>query len=133
MADEARSGRCALLRLAGVERLPFCAALPRVVVAARRQPRMAWTLDGILAGVVGDRAEALGRASVADLAWSWRRDGASLEGLDLLARVWWLARDPRVAVRPLERRIAAEVDPSRLLSRVQRAHLHGLRPQGEES
>ena len=40
---------------------------------------------------------------LAPLAESWRTEAASLAGLDLLALLWWLARDPPVAVRPLER------------------------------
>ncbi len=125
VSDEARAGRRALLRLAGADGAPACTALPTLLVATRRQPRVAWTLDGILAGFVGDRVDRLEHRSVAALAESWRTEAASLAGLDLLALLWWLARDPRVAVRPLERKIAADIDPSRLLSRAQRAELYG--------
>lgn len=119
-AEEAAAARCALLRLTGREP-STCGTLLRAVAAARSHPSTAWTLDGSLAALLGGHARPFEALSVAALAELWWQRGASLAGPALAALVWWLARDERVVVRPLERRIVAGLDAARLLSPAQLA------------
>ncbi|MEM7409620.1 MAG: hypothetical protein AAF430_05195 [Myxococcota bacterium] len=117
VAEEAHCAWPALLLPSGLR----CPA--SLAIAARADLAVGSTVDGILAALVGSRARGLETRGVAALAGVWSRHGRDLQGLDLVALLWRIARDPAVAMRPLERRIAREVDPEDLLNPLQRAGL----------
>jgi len=78
-------------------------------------PAAACMLDGILAALLGRRAREFEGRPVASLATLWARQGDSLAGPALAAFLWSLARDPRVAIRPLEQKVARSITLDRLL------------------
>lgn len=78
-------------------------------------PGAACMLDGILAALLGRRAREFEGRPVASLATLWAREGDSLAGPALAAFLWSLARDPRVAIRPLEQKVARSITLDRLL------------------
>jgi len=79
-------------------------------------PAAACMLDGILAALLGRRAREFEGRPVASLATLWAREGDSLAGPVLAAFLWSLARDPRVAIRPLEQKVARSITLERLLA-----------------
>lgn len=94
-------------------------------VAAKQDARVAGTLDGLFAAIVASRTEPYREETPAQLAERWLAHGLSLEGLDLVAMIWWIARDVGVALRPIERKIARTTHPARMLGSVQRAAVFG--------
>jgi len=92
--------------------------LETALVVARR-------FDGLLAVVLAERSVAFDALCTSDLADFWWARRGTLEGVDLAALIWRVARDESVAVRALERKLLREIDPSRLFSRAQRARVFG--------
>lgn len=116
LADEAADSRDFLLRASGLGHATACDALFRMTAAVRGVPAFGGTFDASLARVLGGRAAAFERRCVASLAEHWSQRAGSLRGPDLAAFVWWLARDPEVGVRPLEREVVRSLEPVHLLS-----------------
>ncbi len=114
VADEASPAGNALLRIVVPVPTRGC-RLCGMTAAVREVPAVAWSFDAALSFVLGARVAHLEGLSVATLADLWRERGPALEGLDLAALIWWLARDRRVCVHPLEREIVRCVAPERLV------------------
>jgi len=115
LAEETGPGRETLLAAAHAEDAPPCLALIRVLAGLQVSDSLRGALDAILAVGLGPRARPYRALPAASLAALWHRRRPHLEGADLAALLWWVARSPQPALRPLERAIAAGCDPSRLL------------------
>ncbi len=105
-------------RSAWLEALDPTGAAPAGVdpVSMPLAPAAACMLDGILAALLGRRAREFEGRPVASLATLWAREGDSLAGPALAAFLWSLARDPRVAIRPLEQKVVRSITLDRLLT-----------------
>jgi len=116
LADETAPGREPLLAAAGAEHERPCVALLRVLAALQASDSLRGTLDGVLAAGLGRRARPYRGLCAASLAALWRQRRDLLEGPDLAALLWWVARSNQPALRPLEREIAACSSSARLVS-----------------
>ncbi len=115
LAEEAVAARSFLLRTAGLDCTLPCAVLLPMTAAVRNVPAFGGRFDASLAMVLGSCVGAFDHRSVSSLAEYWSERAESLRGLELAALVWWLARDPRFCVRPLERKVVRSIDSGRLL------------------
>jgi hypothetical protein len=122
-ADEARPMRNALAGVSGECPDDTWGRLLWLVAAAREHPPTAWTLDSMLSVLVGERAAHLDGTSVENLIAIWRTRGREMQGLDLVAFVWQIARDDRIAVRPLERKLVRETLPTAVIPCDQRSQM----------
>jgi hypothetical protein len=120
-AEEAASGRRALLARAAVADAPACQALVAVLGAVRRGAVVRSTLDGVLAAALGVEAERYARLSAPAVARCWRERNDRLAGPELAALLWQVSRREERAFRELENDIARACSPLRLLSPWQRA------------
>jgi len=115
LAEETAPGRETLLAAAHAEDAPPCLALLRVLAGLQVSDALRGALDGLLAAGLGPRARPYRALPAASLASLWQQRRAHLEGPDLAALLWWVARSPQPALRPLERAIAGGCEPRRLL------------------
>jgi len=120
-AEEAAPARPVLLAHAGATGAPPCQALVEVLAALRGGAAVAGVFDGILAATLGREAERFANQSAPELARRWRERGDSLDGRELAALLWQVARRQEPAFREIENEIARACSPPRLLSPEQRA------------
>jgi len=120
-AEETSPARRALLAHAGAADAGPCRALAALLSALRRRDDVGHLLDGLLAVAVGRDAQPYVGRSAEELLRCWAERGEGLEGRELTAFVWQVARGRDARLRALEAEIARACPPARLLSEPQRA------------
>lgn len=121
VAEEAAPARATLLAHAGAAGARPCEALLSVLRALRHGPVVPAVLDGLLAATLGREAARFARRSAPELAACWRERRDGLDGRELAALLWQVARRDGGAFRALEEEIACAITPLHLLSPQQRA------------
>lgn len=117
LSDDTRAVRPLLLEHARARGLPPCQALLQVLAASRTSDCVSGVLDAVLAAGLARSAAEHRTGSPCALAECWSRRGAALDGADLAALLWCVARRNGPAWRALETKITRSASLERLLAR----------------